>query len=192
MDGSPSGAPAGPLRKPGQHPLGFHWMLAFCFHYTTNCISKLSLSQYSHYIFIDILQFCDIMIKRERIQWNWTFLGFETPVGNRPIRDWINALSEGAREELVDILLQIQVRPNDEWAAEHFKPLEDGISEIRFRTATHKFRIYGCFGNGQTYIMLVSTDEKVSNQKDAKRLAKDRRGQLQRREARTHPFSIET
>jgi putative component of toxin-antitoxin plasmid stabilization module len=131
------------------------------------------------------------MNRRGRKQWNWTFLGFETPAGNRPIRDWIHALLEDARDELVDVLLLLQIRPNSEWAAEHFKPLEAGISEIRLTTATHKYRIYGCFGESQTYIMLVATDKKVSNQRDAKQLAKDRRGQLQRGEARTHLFSIE-
>jgi putative component of toxin-antitoxin plasmid stabilization module len=131
------------------------------------------------------------MTRQERKQWNWTFLGFETAAGNKPIRDWINALLQDARDELVDVLLQLQVRPNTEWAAEHFKPLEDGLSEIRFKTATHKYRIYGCFGESLTYIMLVATDKKVSNQKDAKRLAKDRRGQLQGGKARTHPFGIE-
>jgi phage-related protein len=127
-----------------------------------------------------------------REQWDWTFLGFETPARNRPVRDWIGALPEAARDELVDVLLQFQVRPNGQWAAEHFKPLEDGISEIRFRTATHRYRVYGCFGGQQqTYIMLHGTDKKVSNQRDAKRLAKDRMGQLQRREAGTHPFTVE-
>jgi putative component of toxin-antitoxin plasmid stabilization module len=131
------------------------------------------------------------MTRRERKQWNWTFLGFETPAGNRPVRDWINGLLEDARDELVDVLLQLQIRPNNEWAPEHFKPLEDGISELRFKTATHKYRIYGCLEENQTYIMLVGTDKKVSNQKNAKDLAKERRSQLQRGEARTHPFSVE-
>lgn len=131
------------------------------------------------------------MSRRERTQWNWAFLGFETPAGNRPIRDWINALPDDARDELVDVLLQMQVRPNTEWPAEHFKPLEDGISEIRWQTATHKYRIYGIFGENQTYIMLVATDKKVSNQKNAKQLAKNRRGQLQTG-ARTHAFGIES
>jgi putative component of toxin-antitoxin plasmid stabilization module len=128
------------------------------------------------------------MAKRE--QWNWRFFGFETPAKNRPISDWINGLPDDARDELVDVLLHLQVRPNNEWPAEHFKPLEDGISEIRFKTAAHKYRIYGCFGEAQSYFMLVATDKKVSNQKDAKQLAKNRRGQLQRREAGSHPFSV--
>jgi phage-related protein len=128
--------------------------------------------------------------ERERKSWNWVFLGFETPAGNRITSDEINALPQDAQDELVDVLVQLQVRPHTEWAAEHFKPLEDGLSEIRFRTASHKYRIYGCFWGNQTYLMLVATDKKVSNQKDAKQLAKDRRGQLQRRKARSHPFSV--
>src|SRR5271165_611571 len=107
----------------------------------------------------------------ERQAWNWAFLGFETLAGSRPVRDWINALSEDARDELVDILVYMQKRPNNEWPAEHFKSLEDGLSEVRFKSATHKHRIYGYFGPTwckQAYTFLVGTDKKVSNQRDAK------------------------
>ena len=134
------------------------------------------------------------MNRRERQEWHWNYEGFETLAKNRLVADWIKGLDADdpeAMEALFDVLSPLQKLPNDEWSAQDFKPLEDGISEIRFKTSDHKYRIYGCFGSGQTYIMLVGTDKKVGNQKDAKDLARKRRGQIQRREARTHPFLFE-
>jgi hypothetical protein len=125
-------------------------------------------------------------------QWHWTFFGFETSGGNHPVRDWINGLSDDARDELVDVLVYMQVRPNSEWSPENFKPLEDGLSEIRFESESHWYRIYGCFGpNRQEYTFLHGTTKKVRNDKRGKKLAKTRRDQLQRREARVHEFRIE-
>lgn len=134
------------------------------------------------------------MARKEREQYDWTFRGFETPVGRRPVLDWINALSEDARDELVDIVIYMRFRPHNEWAAEHFKPLEDGISEIRFKDAGSVCRIYGYFGPGsyvQSYTFLVGAEKKVKNDRDSKKLAKSRRDQIERREARVHTFSFE-
>ena len=134
------------------------------------------------------------MVRKERKQYDWTFYGFETPAGNRPLKVWIDFLPVEARDELVDILVFMKTRPPNEWAAEHFRPLEDAISEVRFRSADFIWRVYGYFGpdwHVQSYTFLVGTDKKVSNQKDAKQLAKVRRGQIQTREARVHPFRIE-
>jgi putative component of toxin-antitoxin plasmid stabilization module len=130
------------------------------------------------------------MTSREQRQYDWTFRDFETPVGNRPVRDWIYALSEEARDELVDILIYMRIRPHYEWAPEHFKPLEDGISEIRFRDGDSICRIYGYFGPHQSYTFLVGAEKKVKNDRDSKKLAKSRRDQVERREARVHAFSF--
>jgi hypothetical protein len=134
------------------------------------------------------------MTRKERKQYDWTFYGFETPLGNRPVRDWITALSEDGCDDLIDIVLYMRIRPPNEWAAEHFKPLEDGISEIRFRDSGSVCRIYGYFGPtwySQSYTLLVGAEKKVKNDRDSKQLAKSRRDQLERREARVHPFRFE-
>src|SRR5208337_2422736 len=86
------------------------------------------------------------MTSREQRQYNWTFCGFKTPVGNMPVRDWINALSADGREELIDILIYMRFRPPNEWAPEHFKALDDRISELRFRDSGSICRMYGYFG----------------------------------------------
>jgi hypothetical protein len=122
------------------------------------------------------------MARKEREQFDWTFRGFETPLGNKPVRNWIMALSDSGRYELIDIVLYMKIRPPHEWAAEHFKPLEDGLSEIRFRDGGSTCRIYG---------FLVGAEKKVKNDRDSKQLAKSRRDQLERREAGFHAFSFE-
>jgi hypothetical protein len=134
------------------------------------------------------------MARKEREQFDWTFRGFETPLGNKPVRNWIMALSDSGRYELIDIVLYMKIRPPHEWAAEHFKPLEDGLSEIRFRDGGSTCRIYGYFGPSwhfQSYTFLVGAEKKVKNDRDSKQLAKSRRDQLERREAGFHAFSFE-
>ncbi len=134
------------------------------------------------------------MARKERQNYDWSFYGFQTPARNRPVSDWINALSDQARDELVDMFLYMKIRPSNEWGAEHFKPLEDGLSEIRFRDGDAVCRIYGYFGPSlpvQSYTMLVGAAKRVLNDYDSKKLAKVRRGQIERREAGIHPFSFE-
>jgi hypothetical protein len=134
------------------------------------------------------------MARKERQSYNWTFYGFETAGKNRPVSDWINALSPDAKDELVDMLLYMRIRPPNEWGAEHFKPLEEGLSEIRFKDSDAVCRIYGHFGPVscfQSYTMLVGAEKKVSNDRDSKKLAKTRRGQLERNEARIYKFDFE-
>ena len=134
------------------------------------------------------------MTRRDRQNYCWSFHGFETPARNRPVSDWINELSIDTRDELIDLFLYMRIRPPNEWGAEHFKPLEDGLSEIRFRDRDDVCRIYGYFGPPlffQSYTMLVGAAKKVQNDRDSKKLAKTRRGQIDRKEARTHPFRFE-
>lgn len=133
------------------------------------------------------------MLRRERRQYDWTFRAYQTPAGNKPVVDWIMALSPDGRDELVDIILYMRLRPQNEWAAEHFKPLEDGISEIRFRDGDLVCRIYGYFGptwHVQSYALLVGAEKKVKNDRDSKELAKSRRDQIERRQAGFHSISF--
>ncbi|SRR6266700_766852 len=126
-------------------------------------------------------------------QWSWLFFGYETPAGNRPVRDWIRSLTNDELDELFDVLVYMRVRPNSEWPSpQNFKPLEDELSEVRFSTEDHWYRIYGFFWPArQNYTFLHCTGKKVKNDRDGKKLAKDRRDQLLNGLARVHPFSFE-
>jgi hypothetical protein len=128
----------------------------------------------------------------QREQWYWTFWGYESRLKNRPVAVWINKLSQPARDELVDVLCYMRVSPNNEWLPQHFRLLDDGISEIRFQDADHWLRIYGFFWpDRMCYTMLHGTEKKVKNDKDGKNLAKSRRDELKKREASVHLFSVE-
>jgi hypothetical protein len=129
-----------------------------------------------------------------RVEYDWTFRGFETPAGNRPVADWIRGLSEDALDELFDILRYMKIRPHHEWDAEHFRPLDDGISELRFHDANSICRIYGYFGPTwfrQSYTFLIGSAKKVKNDVDSKSLARTRRDHIEATESGFHPFSFE-
>lgn len=131
---------------------------------------------------------------KEPRQFQWTFYGYETAWRNRPVSDWIKELSLDGRDELIDIVLYMRVRPPNEWDPENFKPLDDGISEIRFRDGDSVCRVYGYFGptwHVQSYTFLVGATKKVKNDRDSKNLAKTRRDQIERRETNIHRFSFE-
>src|ERR1700728_3215799 len=121
------------------------------------------------------------MTRKERQQFEWTFRGFQTPLGGRPVSDWIKGLSQEAVDDLVDIVLYMRVRPQYEWDGEHFQPVEDGISEVRFYDAAFTHRVYGYFGPAwlkQNYTFLVGSSKKVKNDKASKLLARSRRDQI--------------
>src|SRR5262249_44309570 len=122
----------------------------------------------------------------------WTFYGYQTPAGNRPVSEWIAGLPQEAIDEFVDVVSYLQIRPNHEWPPEYFKPLEDRISKVRFSNQDHWYRIYGCFGpHREGYIFLLGTDKKVRNQRHAKNLSRERRDQIERGEARVYELRIE-
>lgn len=128
------------------------------------------------------------------VNWHWTFYGFETPAKNQPVQDWFDALSEEPREGIEDVLLYLQKTPNSQWGEPEFKPLGDGLFEIRHADASHWYRIYGFYwpsGTRQAFTFLHATKKKVKNDADGQSLARTRRGQLQRREAGVHKFNFE-
>jgi hypothetical protein len=132
---------------------------------------------------------------KERKVWNWTFLGFETALKNRLVQDWFDGLPDIAQDEARDTLGYLQHASIIEWKRPRFSPLEEGISEVRFKAESITYRIYGCFwpeGTQQSYTFLHGTDKKVKNDTHGKGIAKDNLGKLRRREATTHQFKFES
>ena len=133
-------------------------------------------------------------MREARELWNWTFRGYETsPHGNRLVQEWFDSLPEEAKDEARDVLGYLQHRPISEWRRPTFAPLEDGISEIRFKASKVRYRIYGYFGPTgfrQSYTFLHGTDKKVSNDKQGKHAAKGRMGDIERALARIHEFEF--
>jgi len=125
--------------------------------------------------------------------WYWRFFGFETLVGNRLVQDWFNELPEDARNDARDIIAHLQHLPNHLWRRPEFDQLEDGLSEVRFKSPLNTYRIYGFFGPEgfrRVYTFLHGADKKVRNDRNAKRVARDRMGQLSQQKARVHEFEF--
>lgn len=125
----------------------------------------------------------------------WTFFGFESPQEGRPVQRWFDLLCEDDKDEIRDLLLYLKVGKRL-WRKPEYDPLigEGGISEIRVpdirdSRGTITYRIYGWFGpRGWEYTFLHATDKKVRNDKDGKRIAKNRLGQIEQSTATVHRF----
>jgi phage-related protein len=128
-----------------------------------------------------------------KVVWNWSFLGYEAPSGNRPVQEWFDGLADEVKDEARDAIGYLQHSSIQQWSRPHFEKLEDGISEVRFRVSNVRYRIYGYFATEvrQSYTFLHGTHKKVSNDRKGKKTAKDRMGEIGRKEARTHKFEFE-
>jgi hypothetical protein len=136
--------------------------------------------------------------------WHWRFLGFESALEGQPVQAWFDGLPEEARDEIIDLLNVLQKLTNRLWRKPEFDPLRGagGISELRpadvplenggkLELAT--YRIYGYFGPvGGVYTLLHGVRKGVRNDRRGKTVARNRLGQIERREATTHEFDFQT
>jgi hypothetical protein len=144
------------------------------------------------HIFIDVAYFCAIMSYE---QWNWRFFGFQWLNGHRAVQDWFDELPEDAKEEARDTFAYLQHLPLTLWKKPKFDLLKGAeVSEVRFDTETHTYRIYGYYGpegmGRQVYTLLYGHDKKTGNDAKGKREAGKRRGYVDRREASVHEFKF--
>jgi len=133
----------------------------------------------------------------------WTFLGFESPSGEKPVQSWFYSLPEEHRDEIKDVLAFLQVTPRAYWEEQPnrlFDPLigEGGISEIRFEPikcirGKFYYRIYGFFGaeEEKSYKFLHATNKKVRNDRPGKKIGKRRLLEVQENTATLHKFSLD-
>jgi hypothetical protein len=131
--------------------------------------------------------------------WKWTFLGFESAHEGQPVQSWFDGLPETDRDEIIDVLVQLQNAINRLWRRPEFDPLEGegGISEIRIPDIRSSkgvayYRIYGYFGPSEReYTFLHATDKIERNDRDGKDRARDRLTQIQSGDATVHKFDFE-
>jgi len=151
------------------------------------------------YIFIDVSQFCGSIMPSEEA-WRWEFSGYESPAEGRVVQVWFNSLSVEAREEIADIFQSLQVVTNRRWKRPEFDSLDGagGISEVRPASircddGELTYRVYGYFGpNQREYTLLHGTLKPERNDRDGKRIARERMHRIARREATVHKFDFET
>jgi len=155
-------------------------------------LALLSSGKWSQYNFIDLYNFCAIMIYE---LWNWRFFGLEWLNGNRPVQDWFDGLPVEAKDEARDTFGYLEHSPITAWKKPKFDPLRgEEVSEVRFGTETHTYRIYGCYGpdylGRQVFSLLYGHDKKTGNDREGKREATKRRRLVERREAVVHAFEF--
>ncbi len=126
----------------------------------------------------------------------WEFFGFESWAEGRPVQDWFDKLSLEARDEIVDLVSYLAVRPSGQWATPEFDPLdgEGGVSElrpqdIRCDEGSLTYRIYGVGGYPakRSYTFLHGTRKEVKNDQEGKEIARRRLKELLRDKGKPHP-----
>jgi hypothetical protein len=144
------------------------------------------------------------MVEQENGELRWSFKGFESAREGQPLQEWIAQLKADLLQEhlyaIKDQLAEMQVMPRDDWGQPLFDELEGegGISEIRIippiysdENAFH-YRIYGVFDEESvSYIFLHATNKKERNDKDGKKIAKRRLGELEAGTATTHEIDLD-
>jgi len=122
--------------------------------------------------------------------WRWVFLAFESQAEGNPVQNWFDRLPEEDRYEITDLLDNLQKVNDRLWPKEVYNALrgEGGISEIRIpnlkrfrdgRVQIITYRIYGFFGPfQQCYTFLHGTTKDVKNDREGKKIAKQRLDRL--------------
>jgi hypothetical protein len=135
----------------------------------------------------------------------WIFLGYQSAEEGKPVQTWFDALPEVDRYEIVSTVNYLQSLPicwDEIDEIEEFDSLEGegGISEIRVPEIRREengvrkkfaYRIYGVFGPKEgAYTFLHGCAKPKRNDREGKRIAKERLGKLTRREADVHEFNF--
>jgi hypothetical protein len=136
-------------------------------------------------------------------EWHWQFLCFKSELEGNPVQEWFDGLPDEVQDEIRDLLRYLRSKTNSKWQKPEYDPLdgEGGISELRPRKVsckesgkirTYTCRIYGFSGPREykhSYTFLHGNDKgNVRNDVNGKRIAKERLGQIERREATVQEF----
>lgn len=88
----------------------------------------------------------------------WQFAGVVTNSGD-VIRDWLGRDPElQARMDVQLRRLRLMPLP---WPMPYYRPLGDGVGEIRFDLRKVEHRLYGYFESRQFVVVLASSDKKA-------------------------------
>ena len=126
--------------------------------------------------------------------WSWRFKGYVSLAHNKPVQDWFTNLPDNeAKDDARETIGMLQHLPNHLWKRPQFDQLDDGISEIRFKSAAGQYRFYGYFGpegDRQSYTLLHGAQKKKWRDADSERVAAKRRDQIERKEATIHEYKF--
>lgn len=123
----------------------------------------------------------------------WRFFGYRSSAGNDRVQEWFDALDPEVRDEIRDSLLYYENVERHLWKRRGQQGFDElggeGISEFRFKISGEWIRIYGDYGPGRhEYIFLHGCEKTVKNDRAGKAVAKDRKRDIERKEASVHVF----
>ena len=126
---------------------------------------------------------CDIMANRL-----WSFFAF-SPV----VQKWFDGLEIESKDEIRDTLSYIGNVESHLWG-KNFEALGDGLSEIKVRVSSLNkwIRLYGYFyPRRHEYTICHANEKKTSNAKHDKKLARDRKSDIDRNRGLIDVFNFE-
>jgi len=136
--------------------------------------------------------------------WRWRFRAFESQEEGQPVQSWFDGLPQEVKDEICDLLGYLENMTDRIWKRPGFDPLNgEEFSELRpddvpvetgEGVKTFYCRIYGFFGtqeHKQSFIFLHGTAKEQRNDRQGKRIARQRLAQLNAGEATTHEFEFE-
>lgn len=130
--------------------------------------------------------------------WRWTFRGFWATHEGKDVQNWFDRLPVEAQEEISDICRILAAATRNLWRKPEFDPLKGagGISEIRpadvrLIEGSKSYRLYGYFGPGEhEYTVLLGVEKRQKNDREGKRIAKERLDRLEGGQATTHKLDL--
>jgi hypothetical protein len=130
--------------------------------------------------------------------WQWTFSSYWGTREGKAVQIWFDNLPIEAKEEVGDLCQKLAAATSSLWRRPEFDPLdgESGISEIRpnnipTSVGNKTYRIYGFFGpHSREYTFLHGTEKKTRNDKNGKRIARERLSLIRNKQATTHKFDF--
>lgn len=118
----------------------------------------------------------------------WSFFAFIPAV-----QDWFDGLEAESKDEIRDTLTYIGNLEFHLWG-KSFEPLGDGLCEIRVRVSSLNkwIRLYGYFyPERHQYTITHANEKKVKNAKRDKRLARERKSDIDRNRGLINVFNFE-
>ena len=84
---------------------------------------------------------------------SWVVDDYRTPAGGRPVKEFLDGLSETARPKVYAVLAMLEAHGN-RLAMPKSKPVGAGLYELRIAHPEGPFRILYCFRSGRRIILL--------------------------------------
>jgi thiamine kinase-like enzyme len=129
--------------------------------------------------------------------WRWTFLGYTSADEGKPVQKWFDGLLPDEQDEIADQFRIMATVNSSLWRRPEFDPLDgEDFSEIRppdirSNEGSKTYRVYGFFGPGKhEWTMLHGSEKSVKNDRDGKRIARERLAKIQQSRATTHEFNF--